>query len=394
MIIGVGSSKLMQLIFSFLISIFFGHSALGIFVLILTLSIVCSSLPSLGASPQIIRANAERNPQQTILITLLTALPILLISIILLGIYISHFDTSVLQNRISNVSYFTCTATLSIGLVLYTLNQALLSFSSKHMQLGLISIIQYAGPLLLSCIYYLYASIFPDVLLVYCISFLAISILSISFTLYLNFQFKKNNLLLISKKEYSKSIIHFFSVSVFSFIIMLSIYLTVRYINLHYNHEHTAIFSVAFQFFQIGTFLPGILGSIFVPRLVIAQDNTESNQMRKTYILLSIAWFAFCLILFYPIFIIYKFEINLINIATFWLMQFAVIFSSIQAFYIQKNVATGNFKILAISSTLWGGILLLLSQHIFPYQIFYASLSFILAYLTSTLLLHYYSKKV
>ena len=141
MIIGVGSSKLMQLIFSFLISIFFGHSALGIFVLILTLSIVCSSLPSLGASPQIIRANAERNPQQTILITLLTALPILLISIILLGIYISHFDTSVLQNRISNVSYFTCTATLSIGLVLYTLNQALLSFSSKHMQLGLISII-------------------------------------------------------------------------------------------------------------------------------------------------------------------------------------------------------------------------------------------------------------
>ena len=190
MILGIGSSKMMQLIFSFLISVFFGHSALAIFILILTLAITCSSLPSLGASPQIIRANAEQNPQKTILTTLLIALPILLISIILLGFYIYQSDISVLKNQLNKVSYFICTATLSAGLVLSTLNQALLSFKSKYAQLGLISLIQYTSPLLISCVYYLYIPIFSNILLVYCISFMTISILSIVFTLSLNFQFK------------------------------------------------------------------------------------------------------------------------------------------------------------------------------------------------------------
>ena len=393
MILGIGSSKMMQLIFSFLISVFFGHSALAIFILILTLAITCSSLPSLGASPQIIRANAEQNPQKTILTTLLIALPILLISIILLGFYIYQSDISVLKNQLNKVSYFICTATLSAGLVLSTLNQALLSFKSKYAQLGLISLIQYTSPLLISCVYYLYIPIFSNILLVYCISFMTISILSIVFTLSLNFQFKNKSLLLISKKEYVNNVGRFFTVSLFGFITMLSIYLTVQYINVHYNNEQTALFSVAFQFFQIGTFLPGVLGAIFVPKLVISKSNKESNEMKKTYILLSIFWFICCLVIFYPIFIIYKFEINTINITTFWLMQLAVILSSIQAFYIQKNVAAGNFQILSISSAIWGG-LLFISQHILPSKIFYAALAFLLAYLASTLLLHYSNKEV
>ena len=222
---------------------------------------------------------------------------------------------------------------------------------------------------------------------------MTISILSIVFTLSLNFQFKNKSLLLISKKEYVNNVGRFFTVSLFGFITMLSIYLTVQYINVHYNNEQTALFSVAFQFFQIGTFLPGVLGAIFVPKLVISKSNKESNEMKKTYILLSIFWFICCLVIFYPIFIIYKFEINTINITTFWLMQLAVILSSIQAFYIQKNVAAGNFQILSISSAIWGG-LLFISQHILPSKIFYAALAFLLAYLASTLLLHYSNKEV
>lgn len=62
---------------------------------------------------------------------------------------------------------------------------------------------------------------------------------------------------------------------------MLSLYFSVKYVNLHLSSESTALYSVSFQFFQIGTFLPGVLGAVFVPKLVKDNNLKDKKKMKR-----------------------------------------------------------------------------------------------------------------
>lgn len=66
-------------------------------------------------------------------------------------------------------------------------------------------------------------------------------------------------------------------------------------------------------------------------------------------------------------------------------MQLSVVFAVIQAFHIQRGVASGGFGLLAINAVIWGAVALVL-QSLLPLELVYSALSLLAAYLASYLM--------
>lgn len=386
MIAGIGSSKLMQLLFSFYLSYRFGHGALSTFVLIITLAAAMSSVASLGGAPQIVRAGAYDNPKAHIQSTIGTILFFSILLLLILVFYvISDKNLSYLAD-FDRWDYLICTASIMLALIFYSIIQSYLSFKQDYKKLGIFSIFIYILPFFIALIDGVYFSSSRYTILLYSISFFVGSCGVLFLTFKKEISFINSFKTIFYENFLYKKIINFLKVALFGFFTMLSLYLAVKYVNFSFNNKESAIFSITFQFFQIGTFLPSVLGSIFIPKLVKKGDNIDQQKkMKQMYIIIAVVWLLFSLLVLYPICELYNFEFNFEFILTFMIMQICVLFSSIQAFYIQNFVAIGNFTLLAIISALWGAILLS-AQNILPLSIVYSSVSLLIAYIVSNFL--------
>lgn len=385
MVAGVGSSKMMQLLFSFYLSYIFGHSALATFVLVVTLAAAISSIVSLGSSPQIIRAGAYAEPRSHIESVLGTAFLLSIVMIVFLAVYLYVSQSIFYLKNFTINDYFISTICVSLSFILYSLFQSFLSYKQNYKKLGMYSIFTYFFPLL-SC--FLLSFFITDarcLILSYCWLFLVSSSVTFFLSTKDDIDFKRSILKSIRDGLFRK-IFASLRVAIFGFITMLSLYLLIKFINNSFDPQKTAVFSVAFQFFQIGIFLPSVLGSVFVPILVRNKSNVDDQKkMKLTYIFIALIWLLLSVGLVYPVFKLYGFEIKLEFILTFLIVQLCVLFSSIQAFYIQNFVANGSFGFLAFVSGVWGGVLLMM-QIFLPINIIYSSVSLLLAYIVSNLL--------
>lgn len=385
MVAGVGSSKMMQLLFSFYLSYIFGHSALATFVLVITLAAAISSIVSLGSSPQIIRAGAYTEPRSHIESVLGTAFVLSIVMIVFLAVYLYVSQSIFYLKNFTVNDYFISTVCVSLSFILYSLFQSFLSYKQNYKKLGMYSIFTYFSPLL-SC--FLLSFFITDarfLILSYCWLFLASSGVTFFLSTKDDIDFKRSILKSIRDGLFKK-IFASLRVAIFGFITMLSLYLLIKFINNSFNPQKIAVFSVAFQFFQIGIFLPSVLGSVFVPILVRNKSNVDDQKkMKLIYIFIALIWLLLSVGLVYPVFKLYGFEIKLEFILTFLIVQFCVLFSSIQAFYIQNFVANGKFGFLAFISGIWGGVLLIM-QIFLPINIVYSSVSLLLAYIVSNIL--------
>ncbi|MEN8321693.1 hypothetical protein [Acinetobacter junii] len=385
MVVGVGSSKLMQLFFSFYLSYQFDHGVLATFVLIITLAAAMSSIASLGSSPQIVRAGAYIDPVHHIQSTLGTACLVLLLSLIILASYIFLGDHVFLTLGFDKVDYLICTVAVTISFVLYSVIQSYLSYKQKYFALGCFSIFIYLFPFISSVVMSLIIDSPKIIIVNYCLSFLFSSLLIFFVTLKDNINIISSISTVFFECSILRKVVDFLKVATFGFVTMLSLYFAVKYVNLNFNSESTAIYSVSFQFFQIGAFLPSVLGAVFIPKLVKDNNLKDQNKMKRVYMLIALGWLVICSIAFYPVFKLYNFNFNVELILTFLIMQVSVFFSSIQAFYIQNCVVIGNFFLLAIISVVWGGSLLI-SQNLLPMNVLYSSLSLLIAYVVSNTL--------
>lgn len=385
MVAGVGSSKMMQLLFSFYLSYIFGHSALATFVLVVTLAAAISSIVSLGSSPQIIRAGAYAEPRSHIESVLGTAFVLSIVMIVFLAVYLYVSQSIFYLKNFTVNDYFISTVCVSLSFILYSLFQSFLSYKQNYKKLGIYSIFTYFSPLLFCFLLSFFITDAKLLILSYCWLFLASSGITFFLSTKNDIDFKRSILKSIRGGLFKK-IFASLRVAIFGFITMLSLYLLIKFINNSFDSQKTAVFSVAFQFFQIGIFLPGVLGSVFVPILVRNKSNVDDQKkMKLTYIFIALIWLLLSIGLVYPVFKLYGFEIKLEFILTFLIVQFCVLFSSIQAFYIQNFVANGSFGFLAFVSGVWGGVLLIM-QIFLPINIIYSSVSLLLAYIVSNLL--------
>lgn len=387
MVAGVGSSKIMQLLFTFYLSYRFDHSVLATFILIVTLAAAMSSIASLGSSPQIVRAGAYANPRSHIESIVGMTCLILIISLIALSGYIFFGSRDFFISGFNQVDFLICAIAITISFVLYSIIQSYLSFKQKYLALGFFSIFIYFFPFISAVVLSVIVNNPVIIILYYSLSFLFSSLLVFFIVLKGNVSIVLSLKTLISEVSLLKKIVDYLKVSAFGFITMLSLYISMKNVNLNYTSNSAAIYSVSFQFFQIGIFLPSVLGSVFVPKLVKSNNVQDKEKMKKTYMFISLVWLFCCSIAFYPLFKIYKFDFSTDYVLTFLVMQCCVIFASIQAFYIQNCVAVGNFFLLTIVSLLWGGVLLI-SQNLLPMNVVYSSISLLISYIISNTFLY------
>ncbi|MFZ7271302.1 hypothetical protein ACLS0H_09990, partial [Avibacterium avium] len=126
MILGIGSSKFLQILFAFYLSYKFNHGALVTFFLILTLGTAVSSVVSLGATPQIIRAGAFSDPMEHIISTIKTAAIFIIISLIILSLYIIQGEYVWKISNFNKVNYYFDTMLILISLSLNSITQSYL----------------------------------------------------------------------------------------------------------------------------------------------------------------------------------------------------------------------------------------------------------------------------
>ena len=389
MIAGVGASKFLQLLFSLYLSYQFDHGALATFVLILTLSIAMSSIVSLGGAPQIVRAGAFSDSKKHITSTIGTALILIVLVLISLFLYVAFGQHDFGVSGFNKLDYYFNSAFILTSLSLYSIVQSYLSYKQDYFKLGVSTFIIYSAPFLLAIISSLLDFSVKSVIFTYSIVFLFSSLLVYFFTVNEEIRFSNVISSLPGFMVLKANIVNFIRVSLFGFITMLSLYFSVKYVNNNYNDQLAALYSVSYQFFQIGIFLPSVLGAVFIPKLVKNNNKDENNVMRKSYLFIAVSWVVVCSLMFYPIFKLYDFSFNKNEIVTFIVMQLGVVLSSLQASYNQRYVAMGSFNFLAINALIWGGALLLF-QYFSPHMIYFSSWALVFAYSLS--LLAFFSK--
>jgi len=385
MVAGIGTSKMMQLLFSFYLSYIFGHSALATFVLIVTLAAAVSSIISLGSSPQIIRAGAYTEPKSYIESVIGTAFILSIIMIISLVVFLYVSQPKFFLKNFTLNDYLISTTCVSLSFILYSLFQSFLSYRQQYKALGFYSIFTYLIPFLLCILIGFFIKDAKFLIVSYCWLFIVSN--AIAFFLSTKDEINYKRIILNSNRDhFFKKIFASLRVAIFGFITMLSLYLLIKFVNYSFAPQEIAVFSVGFQFFQIGVFLPSVLGSVFVPILVRNKSSSnDQKKMKLIYIFIALFWLLLSIVLVYPVFKLYGFEIKKEFILTFLIIQLCVLFSSIQAFYIQNFVATGNFGLLALVSCVWGSILLMM-QIFSPANLVYSSVSLLIAYLVSNIL--------
>ena len=393
MVMGVGSSKMIQLLFTFYLFHSFGYGSLATFVLILSLSAAMSSIVSLGGSPQIIRAGAYEDPTQYIQSIIGTMLLTSIIIIVFAICYVLFTDNNFFIESFTKFDYLLNTILVTLSFIVYSVIQSYLSYKQSYRSLGLYTLTIYSLPLLLSLVQGVITNSVKYVLFTYCLTFFLMNITILIKVIKGNISIKESIKTIIYGRDVSNKLSSFLGVASFGFIPMVGLYLLVRYVNNNYNSQDVAVFSVAFQFFQIGVFLPGVLGSIFVPMLIKNKNRESIYNMKKIYIAISIVWVAICIFGFYPLFYLYKFNYSYGSVSTFLLLQTCVVLASIQAFYIQNYVAIGGFLTLTKVSLIW-----LLSAIVFqlllPSYIYFSSAALLIAYIVSNVIFFVNDKKI
>lgn len=384
MVVGVGSARFLQLFFSLYLAWYFGHAALSSFVLMLSLSAAFGSLASLGGGPQILRAGAFDQPEQHIQKTLASVLLILTLSVSILP-----FATLLGKGAqtLSTTVWLTGTAfCFTIGSVFFAMLQSIWSYQQKYKILGLFSLFSYVSALVIAWM----ASLFwgktsaDQVIMLYAAVFMLVNTVVFSRVGFKAYVVRTGFLQLFQQAEVQQRVAQCLRAALFGFITLLSLYVLLRSVNLTYTAHDAAVFSLSFQFFQIGIFIPSVLGAVFVPKLVKEQQAAAAQQ-KKIYVWISLFWVLCSALALVPVFYIYDFTLDLKSVLTFLLLQLCVPLSSLQAMYIQQHVALGQFHRLAFNALVWGGMALML-QRLFPEQTYYSTLAILLAYTISVLL--------
>lgn len=386
MIAGVGAAKFSQLLYGLYLSWQFGHGALAAIVLIMSSAAAFGSIVTLGSSPQIVRAAAHKNSEDHISATVTAVLAILIASIICLIVVGLAYPGNMLLQGVSAIEFTYASVCIVVALASYGVMQSYLSYRGKYALLGLVTLALYVIPLIVGVAVGSFLRGPMPSIISYSTAFLLVACGAFLIVYGPNYSWQGARRALSGFDKFASYIGMLLHTALFGFLTMLSLFFVVRFVNSSFSSADAALFSVGFQFFQIGIFIPSVLGMVFVPSLVKANDlKAEESRIKRIYVLVSLFWSVLVVIGLVPIFLIYKFDLSVVSVSVFLIMQLSVVFAVIQTFHIQRKVASGEFTLLAINAVVWGGVVLVL-QSVLPLELVYSALSLLAAYLASYLM--------
>lgn len=364
MVVGMGLGKVAPILFGLFLSRQFGALALASFVLLLTYVSALVALPTLGATPQIIRAGAHDDAEAAVVSAIRGSL--VLLALALAGSllwWLGMAPRALLALPVSPLLMQGWVALLGAGLVLYGLAQSTAAQQERHFAIGAWSVAIYLGAAGAG----MAAGRWPGLVAGLPGDAAAITAYGAVFLgLTLCFFIASQRPLatawacagaLWRGDELQVALRGAFSTSLFGLITLVGLYVLMHVAQQRMSATEGATFALAFQLFQAGIFLPSVLGAIVVPSMVAADRDGEQDaavlhrRTRGVYLGIGIVWLLASLLLARPLLSLYGLEA--IGATGIVLMQAAAVLAGLQAYFIQRFVALGRFGLLASASLLW-----------------------------------------
>lgn len=401
MVFGVGGGKVFPIIFGVYLSRWFGGNAISDFVLVSTYVAALSAVSTMGSAPQIIRAGVIDNPGAYIVSVSFFAILILLFGLAASTLYWTFLSEPLLLLGYSGGRLLEqlMIAQLAFGLVFYAIGQAAYNHNQNYRVVGLSSVGIYAGAALSGLCGGLFGS-YAIALLAY-FSFFMVS--SLVFMVFSQREYFPEWQRAGSNTDRATLMTGFgsaISSSLFGLITLAGLFIVMKLVQSGLDSEGKAIFSMAFQLFQVGIFLPSVLGAIVVPRMVLAgkeSDPVSQGVIRKKtimlYALIGAVWLVLVSICIRPLFEIYRFAFDTEKAWSVMLVQFAVVLAAVQAYYIQRFVYLGRFRLLAVASAVWASSAILLLE-VINKELLESALALVFAYMASLILYYFLDRNI
>lgn len=344
--------KLSLIVYSMVLSSHFGEESISSFVLLLNTGALLSSVAALGVSPQILRA--QNVVEGWILNTIIAGAILLSIS------FLCYFIFIVVGKMTSSASFdilnFIMVCLYSIGLYISSVILALLNRSLQYAKSGALTLTVYLGPLLAGCIVIVLAFDSTHAVAVYfVVYFFLVFVLGVFFSRNLisyiglhqqNFRSMCSNFIWPSLK-----------VSVFGIVTLLGIFLLNHYVVNNAGEDEGALFAMSFQLFSISIYLPGIFAAIIIPKL--SQNKIESGRLSFDLKIMGVYIFVpFSLLVLFKVAGLYILDLYSVkgssyNLETVYIFLYASVIASLNAFFIQKCIVSGDYKKANVVSFVW-----------------------------------------
>lgn len=359
MVAGMGLGKVAPLLFGLYLSREFGAASFAGFVLVLTYVTALAALPSLGATPQIIRAGVHDNPEAAVVRAILASL-VLLLGVVGLSLawWLLLADHALAAPGLSPLRVQGWVALFAAGLVLYALAQSTCSLQARHFAVGGYSALIYlaaAGAGMLAGRLGGEGAALDAYFLVFLLAAAGFFLAS-QWPLRPAWRRAARGL---HGSDLLAAVRGACTTSLFGLLTLAGLYLLMHATQLRLAPDDRAVFALGFQLFQAGIFLPSVFGAIVVPRLVAAGRGAPDEAAalhRRTqglYLGIGLAWLLAVLVVARPLLALYGLP------AAGWsglvLLQVAAVLAGLQAYFIQRLVAQGHFGRLARAALLWAG---------------------------------------
>lgn len=152
--------------------------------------------------------------------------------------------------------------------------------------------------------------------------------------------------------------------SLFGLPFLVVFFLLGQQVNFSSDIDNKAAFFLGFQLFSIILFIPGALGSVFVPRLSQAMSTHKRKlifQLSSFYFLVGLGWLILIYLILPYLFQWYGISPNRELFVMVLVWQIAGIFAALGAIQNQLLVAFNDYSFLLLGSLIWAALVLLIS---------------------------------
>ena len=370
MVFGAAGGKLFPILFGLYLSRTFGQFDFSSFILIITYAAALTAVASMGSAPQLLRLGAVEEPEKHVITVVSVGVLLTVVLVALSSFFWSVISTKPLLAQGEWLGLFLL-GEMALGLICYSISQAILNAKSRFRVAGFSSLVTYAGSAVLGMMAgYLFNSN-TYALVTYFTFFLGASLVFLVLSQRAYIKAWQSFQTLINLKDLITGAKIAMHTSLFGVVTLVGFFIIMAIVHARLSVQDSAVFAMSFQLFQAGIFLPSVLGSIAVPRMVSASKVSDINRekavhkkIRALYLLIGVGWTGLVALFAYPLLSLYALSESKESVYAIILFQVAGIFAVMQAYHIQKSISLGNFGLLAVAAVVWLAVALFFIEYV------------------------------
>ena len=385
MVVGAAVAKVFPILFGLYLSRVFGFADYANFILIVTYAAALTAVAAMGSAPQILRLGAVDEPDKHVITVVTIGVLFTVVLVVLSSIFWFFLAAKPLAAQSDGFGLFLL-GEMALGLIFYAISQAIFNVNGKFRAAGTSSIVTYAGSAVLGMSVGFVWGVDTLALLAYFTFFMVASLLFFIISQRHYIKTWRMYRRLMNVRDLIAGMKATLRTSLFGVVTLVGFFMIMAIVHTTLSVHDSAVFSMSFQLFQAGIFLPSILGGIVIPKMVSATKTPDLDgekeihkKIRILYFAVGVSWTVLVAVFAYPLLGLYGFDQNTESAYAIVLFQIAGIFAVMQAYHIQKGVSSGHFGLLATAAIVWL-LVALISLQLMGHRLLSAVFSLVVAY--------------